>query len=355
MSIHVVLEGLQEQPTRAELELYWHDKVERIRRLLKRYPEDLYELRLTVHASRKSDETRFYEARGVVRLPTGTLVCHREGKDVFALVDEIVDNLVRQVKRHRELVRKDYLYKRKNRARRDLAAAEPLLVQDKQRGRREGFFRLLRPLLHFLSDHAARELRVLELEGVLHPGEVSVEDVLDEVLTEAWQRFDRRPKQVALHVWLTELLHEVLDRLIKQEPREHGSLEEEVLETVEDLPVHEVAVGEDEWWAALLGYTETLTLEDLVPDCETTAEWDTLETEAQREQIMQLVRRLPTRQRQALLLFAVEDYDPAEIALLQNRSEEEVRRDIDAAREQLRTWLLESKHIHPAEQAAQEE
>ncbi len=347
MSIHVVLEGLQEQPTRAELELYWHDKVGRIQRLLKGYPEDLYELRLTVHASRKNDETRFYEVRGVVRLPTGTLVCHREGKDVFALIDQIVDNLVRQVKRHRELVRKDYLYKRKNRARRDLAGAEPLLAQDKSRGRRDEFFRLLRPLLHFLSDHAARELRVLEMEGVLHPGEVSPEDLLDEVLTEAWQQFDRRPKGRPLHLWLTELLHQVLDRLVKQEPRAHDSLEVEVLQTVEDLPVQEVQVGEDEWWAALLGYSETLTLEDLVPGCDTTPQWEALEPDTQREKVMQLLGRLPSRQRQALLLFAVEDYDPAEIALLQNRSEEEVRQDIDAARKQLQQWLEEARHIQP--------
>ncbi len=347
MSIHVVLEGLQEQPTRAELELYWHDKVGRIRRLLKGYPDDLYELRLTVHASSKSDQTRFFEARGVVRLPTGTLVCQREGKDVFALVDQIVDNLVRQVKRHRELVRKDYLYKRKNRARRDLAGAEPLLARDKSRGRRDDFFRLLRPLLHFLSDHAARELRVLEMDGVLHPGEVSVEDLLDEVLTEAWQQFDRRPQGRPLHLWLTELLHQALDRLIKQEPRAHDSLEVEVLQTVEDLPVQEVQVGEDEWWAALLGYGETLTLEDLVPGCDTTAQWESLEPPVQRERVMELLGRLPARQRQALLLFAVEDYDPAEIALLQNRSQEEVQRDIDSAREQLRQWLLQAQHIQP--------
>ncbi len=347
MSVHVVLEGFENHPTRSDLELYWHEKVQRIQKFLKGYPEDLYELRLTVHASAKGDQTWHYEARGVVRLPTGTMVAQREGKDPFALVDEIVDNLVRQVKRHRELVRKDYLYKRKNRAKRDLATVEPMLAQDRAQGRQHDFFRLLRPLLGFLTDHARRELRVLELEEVIHPGEVSVEDVLDEVLNLAWQNYGQRPKHVPLHLWLTELLHQVLDRLVKQEPRPHVSLEQEVLQQVEDLPVQELQVGEDQWWAALLGYTETLALEDLVPGCETTEQWDQLESQERREQLMRALQQLPARQRQALLLSVAEDYDLAEIAMLQNRSEEEVKQDIQQAQQKLRQLLQQAQHILP--------
>ncbi len=347
MSIHVVLEGFEDRASRSQLELYWHEKVQRIERFLKEYPPDLYELRLTIHASRKSDMTWWYEARGVVRLPTGTLVAQREGRDPHALIDQIVDNLVRQTKKHRELVRKDYLYKRKNRAKHDLVAAEPMLARDKARGRQHDFFRLLRPLLNFLSDHAQRELRILELEGVVNPGELSVEDLLDEVLTQAWQKYSERPTNVPLYVWLTQLLEEVIDRWLKQEPRPSVSLETNVLENVEDLPVQEIQVGEEEWWAALLGYTETLTLEDLIPDCESTQDWEEMEPEQQREHILQLVRRLPRRQRQALLLSAIEDMSLAEIAMLQNRTEEEIKQDIETARQQLRKWLEESKHIQP--------
>ncbi|NOX56269.1 MAG: hypothetical protein GXP27_17865 [Planctomycetes bacterium] len=347
MSMHVVLEGFEDRSLRSKVELYWHEKAHRIERFLKGYPSDVYELRLTVHASHKGAQNWWYEARGVVRLPTGTLVAHREGEDPVALIDQIVDNLVRQTRRHRELVRKDYLYKRKNRAKQDLVAAEPLLSQDKARGRQHDFFRLLRPLLNFLSDHARRELRILEIEGAIHPGEVSVGDLLDEVLNRAWHQYSQRPERVPLYVWLTQLLHEVIDDWIKQEPRPHVSLETSVLESVQDLPVHDIQVGEDEWWAALLGYSETLTLEDLVPGCDSTPRWEELEPSEQREQILQLVRRLPRGQRQALLLSAVEDMDLAEIAMLQDRPEEEIRKDIDQARRQLREWLEHDRQIQP--------
>ena len=345
MSMHVVLEGFEQRSLRSKVELYWNEKAQRIERFLKGYPPDVYELRLTIHASQKGEQNWWYEARGVVRLPTGTLVAHREGEEPLALIDQIVDTLVRQVKRHRELVRKDYLYKRKNRAKQDLVAAEPLLAQDKARGRQHDFFRLLRPLLNFLADHARHELRILELEGVVHPGELSVSDLLDEVLNRAWQQYAQRPERLPLPVWLTQLLHQVLEDWLKQEPRPHVSLETDVLESVEGLPVHEIRVGEEEWWAALLGYTETLTLEDLVPGSESTQHWDETEPNQQREKILQLVRRLPRTQRQALLLSAVEDFDVAEIAMLQDRPEDDVRRDIDQARQQLRQWLEQGEHI----------
>lgn len=53
-----------------------------------------------------------------------------------------------------------------------------------------------------------------------------MDDVLDEVLQRAWQRFASRPRHLPLDQWLTDLLHETLKQWIKQEPRPHVSLEE---------------------------------------------------------------------------------------------------------------------------------
>jgi RNA polymerase sigma factor (sigma-70 family) len=188
---------------------------------------------------------------------------------------------------------------------------------------------LLRPLLGFLRDHARRELRILELEGVLHRNEVSAADVLDEVLSRAWERFADRPKHLALDLWLTDLLHEVLETWVKQEPRPHVSLAERAPETAD-------SGGEQEWWAALLGYDDSFTLEDLLPGSEGTEVWDELASEEQRRQLLALVAELPTPQRQAFLLHALEDYDPAEITMVQDRPESQVRADIETARKALK-------------------
>jgi len=262
-----------------------------------------------------------------------------------AVVDRAADTLARKIKQHKESVRKDYIFKRKQRARMDISAAGPLLQRDREIGRREDFFRLLRPLLGFLRDYARRELRILELEGTilelegtLHRGQVTLADLLDEVLSRAWQRFPVRPKRLSLDLWLIELLHEVLESWVKQEPRPHLSLDEQASERT-------VSVGEQEWWAALLGYDESFTLADLIPSSQGTEAWEQLAGEDQLNRLLSVLADLPGPQRQAFLLHALEDYDLAEIAMLQDRSESQVKADIEAARRALKERLLASGHV----------
>jgi RNA polymerase sigma factor (sigma-70 family) len=332
MKLHLVLLGC-DGPMKASLESYWSKKLPRLEKLLAPYRPDLQDVRLTIHRHQQNPQRAWYEGRAVVHLPTGTLAAEANDKEPRAVVDRLADTLAGEIKRHKERVRKDYVFKRKERARADLSAAGPLLERDREVGRREDFFELLRPLLGFLRDHARRELRILELEGVLHRNEVDAAEVLDEVLIRAWERFADRPKHLALDLWLTYLLHEVLDTWAKQEPRPHASL-------AERAPEEAVSVGEQEWWAALLGYDDSFTLEDLLPGSEGTEAWDVLASEEQRRQLLSLTAELPRLQRQAFLLHALEDYDPAEIAMLQDRPESQVKADIEAARKTLKERLV---------------
>jgi DNA-directed RNA polymerase specialized sigma24 family protein/ribosome-associated translation inhibitor RaiA len=342
MKLHMVLHGCDES-MKARLESYWSKKLPRLEKLLVPYRPDLQDVRLTVHRHEQGPQRAWYEGRAVVHLPTGTLVAEANEKDPRAVVDRLADTLAREIKRHKERIRKDYVFKRKERARADLSAAGPLLERDRAVGRREDFIQLLRPLLAFLREHVRRELRILELEGVLHRNEVSVADVLDEVLSRAWERFADRPKHLALDLWLTDLLHEVLETWVKQEPRPHASLAEQAPEE---------GAGEPEWWAALLGYDGSFTLEDLLPGSEGTEAWDELAAEEQRRQLLALVAELPTPQRQAFLLSALEDYDPAEIAMLQDRPERDVKADIEAARQALKARLVAGGQVAGAGQPA---
>jgi RNA polymerase sigma factor (sigma-70 family) len=332
MRNHWVLHDCGES-VKETLKSHWSKKLTRLEKLLVPYRPDLQDVRLTVHRHEQNPQRAWYEGRAVIHLPTGTLVAQANDKEPRAVLDCLADTLAREIKRHKEHVRKDYVFKRKTRARADLSAAGPLLERDREVGRREDFFQLLRPMLDFLRDHARRELRILELEGVLHRNELNAADVLDEVLTRAWQRFADRPKHLALDLWLTSLLHEVLETWVKQEPRPHASLEERA-------PEGAGSTGEQEWWAALLGYDDAFTLEDLVPGSAGTEAWDELAAEEQRRQLLALVAELPTPQRQAFLLHALEDYDLAEIAMLQDRPESQVRADIEAARKALKERLV---------------
>lgn len=301
MSSHLVFNGVDDV-VKARLETYWAKKLPRLQKLLVPYRTELQEIRLTVYSHPQNSHRSWYEVRAVIHLPTGTLAAEANDQDPQAALDRVADALVTEIKRHKERVRHDYIFKRKARDRADLSAAGPQLQRDVETGRREDFFQRLRPLLRSMGNHARRELRSLELEGMLHRGEVTVADLLDEVLTRAWQRFADRPRHMPLDLWLTDLLHETLEELIKQEPRPHASLKEK---SGEVMPDKVPQVDEQEWWAGLLGDEEAFTLEDLIPDGEGTEAWDELEAEEQRDQLLALLGELPAAQRQAFLLHAL--------------------------------------------------
>ena len=341
MSSHWVFNGVA-AAVKERLEAYWAKKLPRLEKLLVHYHPDFREIRLTVSAHHQNQERSWYEIRAVILLPTGTLAAEANDKDPQAALDRVADELVTEIKRHKERVRHDYIFKRKARNRADLSAAGPLLKKDVEHGRRNDFFGLLRPHLRFLRDQAQRELRKLELDGTLHRGELTVDDLLDEVLVLAWERFAERPRHLSLDLWLTNLLEEALEQWIKQEPRPHLSLEEKVKTT---LPDEVPQVDEQEWWSWLLGYDEVLALEDLIPDENGTTAWEQLEAEEQRDHLLSLTGELPRAQRQAFLLHELEGYATDEIAMLQDRPENQVKADIESARQTLRERLLAEGYV----------
>ena len=124
MSTHQVFNGVDET-VKAQLEAYWAKKLPRLEKLLVHYPDDLREIRLTIsYHPRSSPKPSFYEADGVVQLPPGTLVAEANDRDAHVTLDLIADTLVKEIKRHNERVRRDYVFKRKSQQRTARGAAD---------------------------------------------------------------------------------------------------------------------------------------------------------------------------------------------------------------------------------------
>lgn len=298
-------------------------KLHRLQRLLTRYRDDLCDLSMTIHRTPRQAGSSRFEVRTVLHLPTGTLVAEKIDDSWGEALDKGIDNLVGQLRRHKEQIRGDWVYRRKSRQREELSAAGPLLARDREASRRESFYQLLAPMMRTIKSHARRELRIMELEGTLRPGEVSVEDVVDEVLLQAWRRFEDRPADRSLDVWLAGILHDVLHSLGKEPLK--ASLEEPILwpEPPKD--------ADEEYWES-----ELTTLADVLPEKGHSEDWERLGLEEQREYVERILARMEPLRREAFLQYVLEGFDPAEIAMIQDRQEKDVLQDIEAAREALR-------------------
>jgi RNA polymerase sigma factor (sigma-70 family) len=310
----------------------WAEAWPRLERLLATVPPEQHRLLVAV---RHDDRPPRDEARVVLILPTGTLVAEESAEDVTPVLNRVAHTLAEEIKRHKEWLRREHLRRRKSRRREVLGAAGPLLRRDAERGRSAAFFDLLRPLLGALHDHARRELRIAELEGTLPRGEVIEDDLIDEVLVRAWRRLKDLPRGVPLDLWLVGLLHQILKEWAEGVPAARG-----------EGPRR--AGGEEEWFAPLFGEEETLEWEYLLPAHEDDPALR-LEADEERERMLALLSRLPTMQRQAFALRALEGYEADEIAQVQGRPESEVLAEIEAARRTLLYLLREAGQSAKAE------
>ena len=64
----------------------------------------------------------------------------------------------------------------------------------------------------------------MEANGRLYPGQVIFGELLDELFTRAWLQFADRPQWMALDLWLTRILDEILEEQIQPHERIHGWL-----------------------------------------------------------------------------------------------------------------------------------
>ena len=316
---------------KAEIQGYAQKKLSRIERLLARFRPSLRDLAVTVYRNRQASGDHF-EARTVLRLPTRTLTSQDLADTWREAVDLALDELVEQIRRHKEKLRGDWMYKRKNRQREDLSAAGPLLARDREQSRRKAFYQLLAPMMRKVESHARRELRLMEIEGRLRPGEFGMVDVVDDVLLRAWQQYDDRPRRLELDAWLMRILHGVLAGL-GSEPMK-ASLDEPVPWEEPRKDEEDIAYGE----------AEIHTLADLLTDNEQARAWERIDADDQWKIVEQELSRLDPRQRDTLLANVLDGFDSAEIAMIQDRDEKEVLADLRSAREALRI-RIRNRHV----------
>lgn len=107
--------------SKAEVQAYWAKKAPRLERMLGRFPDERRELNLYLHWH---PSLQRYEGRLILHLPTGVLVAEESEAGVRPLLDQLADFLVASVKRHKEKLRRDWSYRRRNRQGEDVVVVE---------------------------------------------------------------------------------------------------------------------------------------------------------------------------------------------------------------------------------------
>jgi RNA polymerase sigma-70 factor, ECF subfamily len=200
-------------------------------------------------------------------------------------------------------------------------------LQRAQAGDREAYIALAEQHLPSLYRFVAREIRYHEALGNLDPGEVDVEDVLDEVFVTAPRQLHRMPHRATFKGWLRHLVLQVMRRTVRASQRRRRY---ERVHLEDPLPA---GPGIDE-----SGYPleARRAWKDVIPDRSIPAPEDAVVLKETWQGLEAALNQLPADQREAFLLRAVEGLSYAEIAAMLGRPQQHVKSSYRTAWEALR-------------------
>jgi len=169
-----------------------HIDVERARILLVVYPDDR--------------EPRLWDARLRIRIASDLLTvqvgpCEKPD----SALREAFDKMERKVR--------DLLASRRT-SRRRCVSCRKTIRKSELMADSEDPGRFLYPRKHLLTRLASRELKAVEEDGCLPESFLSVEDVVDESLLLAWDRYCLRPTGLSAELWLLGIVQEVLQETV---------------------------------------------------------------------------------------------------------------------------------------------
>lgn len=312
-------DGCDQQDER-HIERLWEEYQPELEAKLAELPVEPSELRLAISCDSESDE---WEIQAALHLPTRSLTAEGTAESAEQALEQMVAALAHAVDEEGDHPTEI------DRRRQGLQAVLPFLQRNRAAGRSRGFFTFLAPLVRTLSSHVVRELDVLEIEGHIAGEAVEVDDVLDEVMLRAWEKFESRPHDMPIDLWLIGLIDEIVEDLERGVP--HESLGEE----------RQVPLPEDDeqtspyTWIEQPTYPETIELGEFLPGHAGVDSWDRLDMETKQTKLSRLLSVLSRQERQTLVLNGVEGYEPQEIARLQERPVDKVVADIETAKRKL--------------------
>jgi RNA polymerase sigma factor (sigma-70 family) len=187
---------------------------------------------------------------------------------------------------------------------------------------KEEFFRQIIPFLRPIQDYLKRRLRIAYQDLQIRTPLATSGDLLDEVILEAYENYDRKPPDLSLEQWLYQITNKKVDAYIARQSstekrrRSLETLTQTELRTLEEMPISADADAEP-WLPEDLDDSEIQAL-DFNPPADT----DTPEAELERKERLQIIlralARLPAEDLLVFDLFAIEGLPKESVARIAN-------------------------------------
>ncbi len=265
-----------------------------------------------------------------LRLPSGQMATQRAEATAVAAVKESFADLFKQLSRHKDLLRGG----RHHRGRHGNGEAEsPAESEDAPIAGSAEIHAYVNAGLGRLERYIERELRYRVTNGQLEPDQVTAEEVVDEVVASALSKGEHRPENLTLERWLYRLA------ILSIRALGAGSSEPPAAVHLEDSARRRNVLASDEPELQFHQPDEMLLTESVIADTRIETPEEIASSDELVARVEKALLSAPLEDREAFILFAVENFTLEEVAAITARSDEQVRASLHAAREHLKQTL----------------
>jgi DNA-directed RNA polymerase specialized sigma24 family protein len=312
-----------------------------IKRRIERFSPKDRMLRARCAAERGLEPNLFHLTLSL-QLPDHPIVVQKDGVDLRLLVGDAQSALCKELRRSAARIRKEHLARRRRGAKAAFAdftiqAATPLPIAIPVNGsspETNPIFARVRPLLAPLHSFAREAIRTAELAGEIPRDYLSPDDLVDQAIIRVVDNANIQDGPEALERRLYRFVQNAIDEEIAAHNPDGRAM----------ISIEQSAPEEDRWGIEGTEVEEreyhmpfaALVMEDVLVDEHAVDPEHSLSEAEQHRLILKFLGNFHSKARSAFYLNRVEGFEPFEIAMIQNRDEPTVLRDIAACVEALR-------------------
>jgi len=270
-----------------------------------------------------------------LRLPSGQMAAQATASTDQAAVKTTFDELLRQLKKHKDLLRSTHKWPRRQKlssARRNasvpfeqtLAAVFPPSVSA------EDIRSYVNVNLSRLDRFIEREIYFREASEAIEPDSITKDEVIDETIATALGEGEQKPERLALEPWLYSLAVKALDQLSRPDDTNGGAVH------LEDSARKRNVRGSDEPGLQFHQPDESITRESVIADGRVATPEQIVGSDEMIRLIATALRDVKPAHREAFILHAIEGFGVDEISAITGAPPEHVSHAISVARDHLR-------------------
>lgn len=271
-----------------------------------------------------------------LRLPSGQMASQETRPTAIAAVKLAFDDIIEQLKKHKELLRNQHKWPRRRGSRSAVIETVPfedtIAAVKPEQVTQGDIYEYINVNFPRLQRFIQRELQYRADQDQIAPDSIAVEDVVSDAIANALSDAYEKPERMKLEPWMHRLAMQAIDR-IASNGHEEGAI------PLERPRGQQNVQGTDEAILQFHQPDEKLYEENVIPDPSAS---NPEELAARRELITRVettLRDAGRNAREAFIFYTIEGFTLEEIADITNHTLEEVRASIHKAREHLQRAL----------------